>query len=336
MAARWRIMVAFCLLVLAGAAQAGEPVKIRIGWITVPTSLSPILFAKPQLATHLGKSYTVEPTRFAGTSPMITALATGDLDIGELAFASLGFAIQNARLSDLRIIADEIQDGVEDHMSLPFVVLKDGPIRTIEDLKGKTVATNVIGSGTDIGMRSLLRHQGLEAKRDYTIIESDYGHMPAMLAEGKADMIVTINLTLNSPQLQRIARPLFSLKDAMGTTQILSRVARTGFIEKNRTALVDYFEDEIRELRWYLDPANHDEAVRIVADFTKLPPEAFAGWIFTAKDQYRDPDDRPNLEAVARNLRTQKEAGFLDIDIDVAKYADLSLVEEAARRLNKQ
>src|SRR5476649_124407 len=138
-----------------------------------------------------------------------------------MAFASLGFAIQNARMSDLRIIADEIQDGVDGHLSLPFVVLKDGPIRTIEDLKGRTIATNVIGSGTDIGMRAMLRRHGLEDKRDYAIVESDYGHMEAMLAEGKADMIMTINVTLNSPQLQSIARPLFYLKDAMGTTQIL-------------------------------------------------------------------------------------------------------------------
>jgi sulfonate transport system substrate-binding protein len=333
MAAWWRIIAAAGLLMLAGAAQAEEPVKIRIGWITVPTSLSPILFAKPELAKHLGKSYTVEPIRFAGTSPMITALATGDLDIGEMAFASLGFAIQNARMSDLRIIADELQDGVDGHLSLPYVVLKDGPIKTIEDLKGKTVVTNVIGSGTDIGMRSMLRRHGLEDKRDYSIVESDYGHMPAMLAESKADMIITINLTLNSPRLQSISRPLFYLKDAMGTTQLLSRVARTGFIAKNRAALVDYFEDEIRELRWYLDPANHDEAVGIVAKFTKLPPAAFASWIFTSKDQYRDPEDRPNLEAVARNLKTQKDAGFLNTDIDVEKYADLSLVEEAAKRL---
>jgi len=49
-------------------------------------------------------------------------------------------AIQNARLNDLRIIADEIQDGTEGHLSLAYVVLKDSPIRTIEDLKGKIVA----------------------------------------------------------------------------------------------------------------------------------------------------------------------------------------------------
>src|ERR1700712_5270142 len=118
MTMRWRIIAASALLLLllvAGAARA-EPLKIRVGWITVPTSLSPILFAKPELATHLGKSYTVEPIHFAGTSPMITALASGDLDIGEMAFASLGFAIQNAKLHDLRIIADEIQDGTEGHL----------------------------------------------------------------------------------------------------------------------------------------------------------------------------------------------------------------------------
>jgi hypothetical protein len=33
-------------------------------------------------------------------------------------------------------------------------------------------------------------------------------------------------------------------------------------------------------------------------------------------------------------LKTQKEAGFLKIDIDVKKFADLSLVKEAGRRVN--
>ena len=54
--------------------------------------------------------------------------------------------------------------------------------------------------------------------------------------------------------------------------------------------------------------------------------------MFTKDDYYHDPDARPNLAALQSNLRDQKALDFLKIDIDAAKYADLSLVDEAAKR----
>ncbi len=118
----------------------------------------------------------------------------------------------------------------------------------------------------------------------------------------------------------------------MGETQTTLMAARKPFIDKNRAALVDFFEDVQRATRWYLDPANHDEAVDIIARFTKQPKAEFAGWVFTKDDYYHDPDARPNLTALQSNLRDQKALDFLKIDIDAAKYADLSLVDEAAKR----
>ena len=38
------------------------------------------------------------------------------------------------------------------------------------------------------------------------------------------------------------------------------------------------------------------------------------------------------MTALQNNLKTQKELGLLNIDIDVGKYADLSLINEAAQR----
>jgi len=221
--------------------------------------------------------------------------------------------------------------GCPGHLSIPYVVLKDGPVKTVADMKRRVAATNVVGSGTDIGMRAMLRKAGLEDKRDYSEIEIGYFGMKDALRQGKADLIATIHSTVLDPELQAISRPLFYLRDGMGVTSILFRVARAPIIEKNRAVLIDYFEDETRALHWYLDPKNHDEAVAIVAKFTKEPPEHFASWLFTKNDIYRDPDNRPNLAALQSNLKTQKEAGFLNVD--VAKYADTSIVDEVARRL---
>ncbi len=71
-----------------------------------------ILLEKKDLARHLGKSYVLEPVRYPGTPPMITALANNELEIANLAYSTLGIAIQNAGLDDLRVIADEFRDGV--------------------------------------------------------------------------------------------------------------------------------------------------------------------------------------------------------------------------------
>jgi sulfonate transport system substrate-binding protein len=330
------MIVALALSLGTMAARADEPVKIKTGWITVPVSLAPILFAKPELARHYGKTYTLEPIHFAGTAPMITALATGELDIAELAFASFGNAIQNGHMTDLRIIADELQDGHPGYLSNGFLVLKDGPIKTIHDLKGKTLATNVIGAGTDIATRAYLRRIGLEAGRDYSVVEANFFAMIPMLISHKADLVTTIPNTMNDPKAREDGRVLFDLKDAMGgPTQILMRVARAGFVAKHRAALIDYFEDEIRELHWYIDPKNHDAVVTVVSNYTKIPKAKLEPWLFTHEDSYRDPNDLPDLAALQRNLKVQKEAGFLKIDIDVKKYADLSLVKEAGKRVNE-
>ncbi len=64
-----------------------------------------------------------------------------------MAYSSLALAIQNANLEDLRVIADEAQEGVDGYYTSPFMVLKDGPINKVEDLKGKVVGDRRPGRG---------------------------------------------------------------------------------------------------------------------------------------------------------------------------------------------
>ncbi len=321
------------LLLGAGQARAAEPVAIRIGWVVTPPELQPVLFARPEVARHLGKSYVMEPVHFKSTPVMITALAAGEIDIAPFTFASLGTAIVNARMGDLRIIADEFQDGVEGYFTEPYLVRRDSGIQTVEDLKGKVIATNGIGSGVDMAMRAMLRRHHLEDKRDYSVVEVQFPNMKAVLLEGKVDLICVPAAFAYDPELEKTARVLFTQRDALGPTQFALWTARTPYLEKNRAAVVDFLEDALRALRWYLDPANHAAAVGILADFTRLPAARFDGWLLTHKDQYRDPQGLPNLAALQANLDAQHELGFLKTTIAVGNYVDLSLIKEAGERL---
>ncbi len=84
--------------------------------------------------------------------------------------------------------------------------------------------------------------------------------------------------------------------------------------------------------RWLLNPANRPAALALVSRVTKQPESVFADWVFTGDDYYHDPDAKPNLEALQSNLSVQKELGFLKSEIDLSKFADLSMIEEAAKR----
>jgi sulfonate transport system substrate-binding protein len=328
-----RLVLACTVLLAAGTASGAEPVKIRASWIVAPSDWAPLLPEKPDLMKNNGKSYVFEPMRFQGTPAVITAMANNELELGNLAFSSLALAIQNAGLEDLRIVGDQFKDGAEGHFSNQYFVLKDSPVQKVEDLKGKVVAVNAAGSAVDIAMRAMLRKHGLEDKRDYTVVEAPFPTMKAMLAQKKADLATFVPPFAFDPELQQIGRPLFSQKEAIGTTQMTVWVVRKGFLDKNRAALLDFLEDSVRVARWYVDPRNHDAAVQLAAKVTKLKPELFADWLLTGKDHYRSPDLLPDLAALQSNIDVQRDLGFLKGPIDVEKYADLSIVREAAQRL---
>jgi sulfonate transport system substrate-binding protein len=321
------------LAVCAGHAAAAAPVTIRASWTVPVSNWMSILLEKKDLMTHLGKSYVLETTRYTGIPLMVTALANGELDVANLTFSAIGLAVQNAGLDDLRIIADEFQDGVGDYYSQEFFVLKDGPVQKVQDLKGKILATNALGSAVDIAMKAMLRKNGMEDRRDYTVVEAQFPAMRALLAERKADLVPGVLPFSLDPELRKISRTLFLQKEAIGTTQMAIYAARKGFIDKNRAALLDFMEDTLRVVRWYLDPANHAEAVAIAVRVTKQPPATFESWLFTNKDYYRDLNMMPNLDALQANVDEQKALGFLKGSIDIKEHSDLSLIAEAAQRL---
>ena len=102
-------------------ANSAEPVKIRMSWVAPVSNWASIILEKKDLAKHLGKSYTLKSTRYQGTPQMITAIANNELEVSNLAYSSLAIAIENAGLDDLRVIADEFQDGVPGYYKQPVL-----------------------------------------------------------------------------------------------------------------------------------------------------------------------------------------------------------------------
>src|SRR5215469_9182238 len=157
--------------------RAEEPLKLRVGWAVVPAQLTSVMWAKPELLKHYGKSYTVEAIHFRGSTPQITGLAAGELDLAALAFSSFALAIQNAHMDDIKAVSDLYQDAIPGYYTNQMMVRPDGEIKKVEDLKGKVVATNGIGGALDIAAQVYMSRAGLQPKRDYQIIEIEFPNM---------------------------------------------------------------------------------------------------------------------------------------------------------------
>jgi NitT/TauT family transport system substrate-binding protein len=329
-----RILGGAAALILAASAAGAEPLTIKVGWVVLTSSSVPLSLEKKELLHHYGQSYVIEPVSIRATSAMITALGTGDVNIGTLAYSSLAFAIQNAKLDDLKIVSDVSQNRAQDSFTTHFMVLKDGPVKTVEDMKGRVGASLAAGSAVDIAMRAMLRRHKIDDRKDLTIVEASFPNMKAMLLQRKADLVAVIPPYTEDPEMKERATTLFTQRDSMGPIQLLVWAGRARFINAHRAAMVDFMEDSLRVTRYLTDPAHHDEAIEMAAKGLKQPKEQI-GLLFTANDTYREPNGMPDLDALQRNIETQREIGLIEQPIKVKDYADLSIVKEAAARLGR-
>jgi sulfonate transport system substrate-binding protein len=333
---RMKVAVAACgtlLVTFAAVSAPADPLKLRVGWIVVPAEITPIFPKDPKIAVHDGTSYTIDSMRFQGSSLYIQALAAGELDIAPFGFSSFGLAVANADLKDLKVIANEDRDGQEGYFTTEYKVRNDSGIDKIEDLKGKVIATNSVGSISDMAFRIMVRRHHLDDAKDMSFVEASLPNMNALLLEKKVDLVPgTVPFTLD-PTLRQEARTLFTGADSMGPTEIAFMTARQSFLNEHRAVMIDFLEDYLRVLHWYEDPANRTAALQIVANFMKLPPEKIPNWAFTKEDYYRPPDGKVSPAILQKNLDMQHEQGFLKTPIDVKNYVDMSYIDEAAKRL---
>jgi ABC-type nitrate/sulfonate/bicarbonate transport systems, periplasmic components len=321
-----------CLSLFAMSAPTrAEPVKIRLAYGVVPGVISPLLFQKTDILKHYGKSYTVESTYIRATSIALQGMASGDVDVSYLSFTALANAIINGGL-DMKVIADVSSWSSHDHQGPVMVVKSDSGINSVKDLKGKILAISAKGTGFHYALLANLRKAGLKPS-DYTIVEVRIPAMDAALREGRVNLITTLPPFLYATEKKGGVKRLFKPEDAMGDVQALVLVGRTEFLKKNSDAMKDFMEDYLIALRWFDDPRNHEEAVKITAAFTKRPAKIYEGFAFTKKDLYRSPTATPNIKALQRNIDLMQELGVIKQKADVTPYLDLSYLNAAKQRL---
>ncbi len=118
--------------------------------------------AAHELAAELGyfdgTGITLENVGYAQGGPAsLVALAGGSVELGSAATA----AVLNSIAAGNDFVAAYPSNGINDEAQSIFYVLEDSPIKTIEDIVGKTIAVNTLGAHLDYVVREALHQKGL-------------------------------------------------------------------------------------------------------------------------------------------------------------------------------
>jgi NitT/TauT family transport system substrate-binding protein len=212
--------------------------------------------------------------------------------------------------------------------------VRTGEITKIEELKGKKIGVNARGSSTDAGVRLILGRHGLKDGQDYQIVELRFAAQLAALESKRIDVAFLLKPFDDQAEQKGGFKQLFTMSEAIGPSETLSYVGKTDWIQKNRAALVDFLEDHMRMRRWLSDPRTRMDAVKVLAEVAKQPPENFADWAFTTKDTgFRAPDLMIDIARFQKNVDDLKAADVLPMTIPVAPHIDMTLAKEAAARV---
>src|SRR6185437_1060918 len=185
-------------------------------------------------------TYKVEWTQFQGTAPMTQALAAGALDCATQAPLSLANGVVGGNLKAY-IVAQHVFEK-PGGFSVYWAVKDDSPIKTIADLKGKTVGISVIGG---------------DPAKDIKLVEVGFAVSEDALRQGRVDAV-----NMNQPfaahaEAKGGTRKLFSLSQAMPNIVHILEACRADFVDKNPDIVRAYVRDITLGMKKAL--ANRDE-----------------------------------------------------------------------------
>ena len=301
------------------ASQAQQ--TIRVGW-TIPAEESKYwMMRRPQEFPDIGKTYNIEWTQFQGTAPMTQALAAGALDCATQAPLSLAHGVVGGNLKAY-IVAQHVFEK-PGGFSVYWAVMDNSAIKTIADLKGKTVGISVIGGGTQGPFDMLLKQNGVDPAKDIKLVEVGFAISEDALRQGRVDAVNMNQPFAAKAEAKGGTRKLFSLSEVMPNIVHILEACRAEFVDKNPELAKAYVRDITSAMKKAL--ANREETLKVVSEVLKKPVTVLDTYLLKDNDFGRDPGAAPNFPALQKMFDIYAETKMLP-QLDVAQFKHPTIV----------
>ena len=301
-----------CAFVSVAKAQAQD--TIRVGW-TIPAEESKYwMMRRPEKFPNLGKGYKIEWSQFQGTSPMSQALIAGALDCATQGVLPIAQSMEKNTLATY-VVAQHVGEK-PGSFSVYWAVKDDSPIKTVADLKGKTVGISIIGGGTQGPFNPMLKRAGVDPDKDIKLVEVSFSLSEDALRQGRVD-----SSNMNQPFAARAeakggVRKLFSLDQVLPNIVHIVEACRKDFVDKNPALVTQYVKDITAGLKMAL--ANRDETMKVVSEITKAPIAVLDTYLLKSNDFAREPGAAPNFAAIQAMFDVYTSEKMIDKKLDAS------------------
>jgi NitT/TauT family transport system substrate-binding protein len=156
-----------------------EKTTIKVGALPIPDAVS--LYIANAKNFFKDEGLTVEPQTITGGAVAIPMIEGGQLDISQTNYVSTFLAVSKGK--KIKLVGDAYQAGPN---TFNIMVKKDSPIKTVADLKGKTILVNNLNNVATLAVETQLKVAGL-TKTDVKFAEKPFPEMGNAVNTGQAD-----------------------------------------------------------------------------------------------------------------------------------------------------
>ena len=256
------ICLLIALLIALSACSALTESRVRVAALKGPTAMGMVQMMRDESDAY---SFTLA----ASADEVTPRLIKGEIDIAAVP-ANLASVLYNNTEGAVRVLAVNT-------LGVLYIVERGETVRSVEDLRGKTIYTAGKGSTPEYALNYILSSNGIDPAGDVTIeFKSEHAECLAALlndadavamlpqpfatvAQTKAqDMRIALDLTREWDALQKDAET----PSAMITGVV---VARTAFVEEQPEAVSAFLSDYETSVNFTLE--NVSEAARLIGEY---------------------------------------------------------------------
>ena len=283
-----------CMCLSSTITTAQEPITIRVagppneGYKDVYYAVQAGLFKKYGLDVQ---------TRITnGGAVVLAGLVGGSYDV---AYSNLVPVLQaHVRGVTFQIVSPSTMFE-SDQMQNAMLVAKDSPLRTAQDLNGKTIGTQSLQDLNSVAMRAWIDKHGGDSSTVHVLEVPSAAAVESLVAHRIDAMALSEPLlgeALATGKVRVFAKPQAAIADRF---QAQAFVAMADFVTAHPDAM-DRFARAMHESAVY-NNAHMADTVQLVSSFTAVPPDVIAHSVRAIDAEYAAPRYiQPLIDAAAR------------------------------------
>ena len=208
--------------------------------------------------------------------------------------------------------------------------------KSYAELRGTTIGTQTLTSGTGFALRLVLKAHGMEYPRDYALLNiggaSD--RYQALLSGQISSAPVGVPLDLVAKQQGFNIIGYFA--DDLPNFQFNTYIVKRSWAEKNRLLTVRFMKAMVSTMRWMND--NRDQACAYLTKEMAISPEHCRhGSDYNWKSRIWDRNAELNVEGIRTVIKITADQGILKEPLpQPSKYMDQSYLKQALAELGKK